>query len=381
MDFTKRIVELKNFMEKNRIDLSIIMDISNQYYVSGYEIRALTNYERPIVFIIEKNLTNLILPGLEENHAKAEAKADHLYVYYEHPEKASEGISYLEHLDKIISKYPKGTKIGVEINIIFGYLYNHLKMAGFEITDIGNKIAEMRSIKDSQEIDLLINAGKLVSLAVSESLKNAKEGISEMEFNDTGNKVIFKEATTKYPNSTLYHSAVCPSGLARAIMPHISSSTRKFQKGDICIHSRQVGLNGYHAECERTFFVGKPLNSKQEHAFNVIVEAQRAAIDFIRPGVAAKDVDLVARKIIQKAGYGEYAIHRLGHAIGLDNHETPYLRYDNDLILQEGMVFSIEPGIYIPGMGGFRHSDTVILTKNDSKLITEYPRELEKLIF
>jgi len=172
-----------------------------------------------------------------------------------------------------------------------------------------------------------------------------------------------------------------PLGLARVLMPHVLSSTRKFQKGDICIHSRAVGLNGYHAECERTFFIGKPSNSKQEHAFNIIVEAQRAAIDFIRPGVMAKDVDLIARKIIQKAGYGEYAIHRVGHAIGLGAHEKPYLRYDNDLVLQEGMVFSIEPGIYIPSVGAFRHSDTVVLTRSGSKLITEYPRELEKLIF
>jgi len=376
MDFTKRISELRNFMAENKIDLSIIMDPNNQYYLSGF--KALM-YSRPILLIIEKGLTNLIIPGLEENHAKNEAKADHLYVYYEHPEKAENEKSYLEHLNNLVLKYPKGLKIGAEFDVMSIQMADYFRDHDFEIVDIGKKITEMRSIKDSQETALLINAGKLVSLALSESLGNAKEGISEIEFDDIGNKVIFKEATTKYPNSTLDLFGMSPSGLSRVLMPHVFSSTRKFQKGDIVIHSRQVGLNGYHAECERTFFLGKPSNSKQEHAFNVIVEAQRAAIDFIRPGVTAKDVDLIARKIIQKAGYGEYAIHRVGHAIGLSAHERPYLRYDNNLVLKEGMVFSIEPGIYIPGIGSFRHSDTVILTKSSSKLITEYPRELERL--
>jgi len=378
MNYKKRILELRNFMAENKIDLSIIMDSNNQYYISGF--KALI-YSRPIVLIIGKSLVNLIIPGLEENHAKAEAKVDNLYVYYEHPEKAKNGKTYLQYLDKIISKYSKGTRIGGEFNVMSIEMADYFKDHDFEIVDIGKKITEMRFIKDAQETDLLINAGKLVSLALAESMKNANEGISEVEFDDIGNKVIFKEATTKYPNSTLDFFGMSPSGLARVLMPHVLSSTRKFQRGDIIIHSRQIGLNGYHAECERTFFIGKPSNSKQEHAFNIIVEAQRAAIDFIRPGVMAKDVDLIARKIIQKAGYGEYAIHRTGHGIGLGVHETPYLRYDNDLILQEGMVFSIEPGIYIPDIGAFRHSDTVILTKNGSKLITDYSRELEKLIF
>ncbi len=82
-----------------------------------------------------------------------------------------------------------------------------------------------------------------------------------------------------------------------------------------------------------------------------------------------------------ESGYAEYAIHRIGHGIGIGNHEEPYLRFDSDLVLEEGMVFSIEPGIYIPELGGFRHSDTVILTKDGNQLITDYPTELENLIF
>jgi len=259
-------------------------------------------------------------------------------------------------------------------------LGDHLKEHGYKLIYIGEKIAEMRSIKDEQEIELLIESGKLVSLALSESLRNARAGVSEIELDQFGNKALFEEAATRYPDSSLDYLVISPSGLVRTVMPHLFSNTRKLQGKDIVIHSRQVGLNGYRAECERTFFIGKP-NDKQTEVFNVVVNAQRAAIEKVQPGIKAKDVDMAARKIIQEAGYGEYCVHRTGHGLGLDLHEEPYLRFDSDLILKEGMVFSIEPGIYIPNVAGFRHSDTVLITENGAKVITDYPRELKDLIF
>lgn len=162
-------------------------------------------------------------------------------------------------------------------------------------------------------------------------------------------------------------------------MPHVFSNTRKLQKGDIVIHSRQVALNGYRAELERTVVLGG-LTDEQNNAFEAARAAQQAAVDFIRPGVTAAEVDDVSRQILKKAGFGDYAIHRVGHGIGISVHEEPSLRFDNNLVLEEGMVFTIEPGIFIPGVGGFRHSDTVVLTKNGNRLITEYPRDLPDLI-
>ena len=162
-------------------------------------------------------------------------------------------------------------------------------------------------------------------------------------------------------------------------MPHVFSNTRKYEENEIVLHSRQVGLNGYRAEIERTFFIGKP-SDKQKEVYKVMTEAQQVMLDTIKPGMTCGEIDKVARSVIQKAGYGQYSNHRCGHGIGLGLHEEPYLRYDNDLVLEENMSFSIEPGIYIPELGGFRHSDTVILTKNGSRKITNCKRELEDLI-
>ncbi len=112
-----------------------------------------------------------------------------------------------------------------------------------------------------------------------------------------------------------------------------------------------------------------------------MLEAQLAAIDALKPGVRAGDVDDVARTILKREGYGEYAVHRTGHGIGLSPHEEPYVRFDNDLILEKGMVFTIEPGIYIPNVGGFRHSDTVAITDDGCEWLTDYPNTLEALCF
>lgn len=373
----KRLLKLRNIMNENNLGLSIIMHPENQYYISGFKAII---YSRPILLIVKPDSTSLIVPGLEEKHVEAEAVVDETFVYYEHPERAESGISYMDHLGKIISTYKTGTRIGVELNAMPIDLANHLKDSGYELIDIGRKITEMRFIKDEKEVELLIEAGKLVSLALSVSLKNARVGISEIELDQFGNKALFEETAKRYPDSSLDYFVMSPSGLVRSIMPHVFSNTRKLQENDIVIHSRQVGLNGYRAECERTFFIGKPTD-KQKEVFNVAVEAQKVAMETIRPGIRAKEVDMAARKIIQKAGYGEYFIHRTGHGLGLGLHEEPYLRFDSDLLLQEGMVFSIEPGIYIPNIGGFRHSDTVIITKNGANVITDYPRELKDLMF
>jgi Xaa-Pro dipeptidase len=364
-------------MKENTLSMCIVTDVSNQYYISGF--KALL-YSRPIVLTVDCNETSLIIPSLEENHAAHQAEIDKLFIYFEHPERVNEGLSYLEHLDTILSTLKQGSTLGIEFHSMPTGLSNYLMNKGFKLFNISDKIKEMRYIKDEQELDLLVKSGELVSYALAESLNSAKAGMSEIELDAIGNKAFLTKVAVEQPNATVAGFAMTPSGLARTNMPHVFSNTRKFDAHEIIIHSRQVGLYDYHAECERTFFIGEP-SEEQRNAFMAMYESQQACLKFVKPGVTAKEVDKVGRDILTKAGYAEYAIHRIGHGIGIGSHEEPYLRFDSDLVLEVGMVFSIEPGIYIPGLGGFRHSDTVILTEDGNQLITEYPRELEQLIF
>src|SRR5699024_2432153 len=288
--------------------------------------------------------------------------------------------SSLEQLKLLLSKYPSGSKIGVDMDSISAKHANFIQQLGYEIVDVGEKIVEMRYIKDEEELELIKKAGELSNLAVTTSLNACREGITEIEIDAIGTNVLFEETAKKHPNSTLDLFSMSPSGTKRTTMPHVFSNTRKLQKGDIIIHSRQVSLNGYRAELERTIALGE-LTDDQKRGFEAAKVAQQKAIDFIKPGVTAAEVDEVSRNHLKQAGFVEYANHRVGHGIGISTQEETSLRIDNNLILKEGMVFTIEPGIFIPRIGGFRHSDTLILTKNGSKLITECPKELNDLTF
>lgn len=377
MNIKKRLETFRCFMSEKQIELSVIWEPDNQYYLSGF--RAIT-YSRPIVTLISHEGTELIVPGLEEVHAAEKAKVDKLYVYYEQIDMRHREVSYLDHLSRLLKKYPSGTKLGVEMEILPSSVSLYLEQFGFRLVDIGQKVVNMRAIKDEDEIERLKVAGKLSDYAIEESLKHVRAGISELEFDSYGDRLLLEIASAKYPEEIIgYENWTC-SGIKRSEMPHLYSSTRKFQEGDVVIHSRQVWFNGYRAENERTFFVGQP-SEKQKDLLKLAIEAQRVAMELIRPGITAREVDLASYEVFKKAGYGEYVNHRVGHGLGLSEHEEPYLRFDNELILQKGMVYTIEPGVYVPGLGGYRHSDTVILTKDGSYSITQYPREIDTLTF
>ena len=375
MDYKTRIANLRKIMQEKSLDAVLISNFENQYYFSG--LKAIT-YSRPILLLATKDEMSIVLPTLEENHAKHKTDADYLYVYHEVEGKDGEH-SYHAQVETLLKTINKGLQVGIEYDSLPTQITLMLKEAGLDYGNIEKEIVKMRAVKSEEEIKMIKESGKQVSHALKESVENVKSGMSELEMDYFGNEYLFKEVSKTYPDSTFDYFVMSPSGLGRTNMPHVFSNSRKLENQDIIIHSRQVGLNGYRAECERTMFIGEP-TEKQREVFNVMVEAQQAALDFIKVGVTAKEVNQQALDVIEKAGLQEYVVHRTGHGIGIGVHEEPSLRFDNDLKLEAGMVFCIEPGIYIPEVGGFRHSDTVVLEEDGTVLITEYPRDIESLI-
>lgn len=377
MDTSKRIKKLGNYMEEHSISAAFVFNPDHQFYLTGF--KALI-YSRPIIFHLQHGKSSMIVPGLEETHAKESGSIDDVLVYYEHPNAERVEKTHAEYIQVLAKQSPDGAKIGVDLSFIPGEILLSLQELGYQVVDIGAVIYKMRFVKDAEEIHMLEQAGQLVNLAVSKSLTRIGIGVTEMEIDAAGNTAVFEAASTQYPDAVLDLVVMSPSGLTRSIMPHVFSNTRKIEAGDVIIHSRQVGLNGYRAELERTVIVGKP-TAEQQRAFEAAMEAQQRAIDFIKPGVKLSEVDKAARQVFEKAGLEKFAIHRTGHGIGVSAHEQPFLRYDHHEIVEEGMAFSIEPGIYIPGVGGFRHSDTVLITSDGCRLITEYPHDMESLLY
>lgn len=161
-------------------------------------------------------------------------------------------------------------------------------------------------------------------------------------------------------------------------IPHAVFSPRKIKRGDVLVTEAGVEIGGYTSELERTVVIGK-WGHKERRYFDAMLRAQEAALDSFRPGVPCSRVDDAARRTVEAAGLSGALRHHVGHGIGIDGHEPPWLDPGETTIMKSGMVFSCEPGLYIPGLAGFRHSDTVEITSRGMDFITHYPRSLEEL--
>jgi Xaa-Pro aminopeptidase len=150
------------------------------------------------------------------------------------------------------------------------------------------------------------------------------------------------------------------------------------RKGDVLVTGAGADVAGYSAELERTMILGKP-TEKQKKYFEIMVKMQDAALSAYAPDVKCSEVDKATLKVARENGVTEYLLHHTGHGIGLEGHEPPWIDQGNHELLKPGMILSCEPGIYIPGFGGFRHSDTVLITEQGSEIITNYPRDLKSL--
>jgi Xaa-Pro aminopeptidase len=148
--------------------------------------------------------------------------------------------------------------------------------------------------------------------------------------------------------------------------------------GDVLVTGASADIGGYSCELERTLILGEP-TLKQRKYFEVMVKAQEAALTACSPGVKCSNIDRAAAKVFRKAGLSQLMRHHTGHGVGLEPHEPPWLDIGNDAVLKPGMIVSCEPGIYEPKFGGFRHSDTVLITKDGAEVMTYYPRDLEAL--
>lgn len=363
-------------MEERNVEASLILQPDDLFYLSGFKAII---YSRPFAYLVESDGLSMALPSLEEEHVRKEARADRFQIYHETPERIDRGSSFLAALDALVSPLRPSCRLGVEKGYLPLDLGRFLEEKGFVLVDVGRDIALARTVKEPKEIEAITLSGDLVSYALRASLERARPGMTEMELDLAGTSALFARVARDFPSATVDHFVMSPSGRERSAMQHVFSSTRALQLGDGVIHSRQVGLNGYRAECERTFFVGLA-DPFQRRCFAVMAEAQAAAVAAVRPGVRAGDVDGAARRVIDVAGFGEAFDHRTGHGIGVTSHEEPSLRFDNEVVLKEGMALSIEPGFYLRGRGGFRHSDTVIVTAGGARQVTSYPKDLESLV-
>lgn len=256
--------------------------------------------------------------------------------------------------------------------------FDHLNVSKFkglehifsgQFTDLTPLINQMRLIKSPDEIRKLLIAGSLADKAVQIGFDHISLDVCETDIIAQIEFGMKKQGIDKMSFETMVLTG------SNAANPHGIPAANKIENNHLLLFDLGVESKGYVSDMTRTVAVGQPDPFKKD-IYNICLEAQLTALDFIKPGVTAAQVDQAARAVIEKAGYGEYFNHRLGHGIGMSVHEFPSIMAGNDLVLEEGMCFSVEPGIYIPEKVGVRIEDCGYVTKNGFEVFTKTPKEL-----
>jgi len=282
---------------------------------------------------------------------------------------------WLEHEDPIETLAENIERLGLNGAIIslaedapWGWV-NRLKarLPAVHFVDASGYLSEVRMVKSQQELDWMRMACAITDRALEASFEQLHTGMTEnelasilaSEIQSLGGRVGF--------GLILFGE--------RAALPHGQPSDRKLEPGDAILVDTGAIVRGYYSDLTRTVFYGEPTD-RQKEIYEAVLQANMVAYDSVRPGIKCESLDEVARKVIEDAGYGEYFIHRLGHGIGLQGHERPYIVRNNGLELEPGMTFTIEPGIYIMGEIGVRVEDTVVCTTAGCESLTRFSREL-----
>ncbi|MEM2249388.1 MAG: Xaa-Pro peptidase family protein [Candidatus Bathyarchaeia archaeon] len=259
------------------------------------------------------------------------------------------------------------------------------KLPEAKFVNMADLVPKMLLIKSPAEIALIKESSKWANLAVSLLQEYITEGAwgvevalaASLDASGIMKKTLgtdFEPLRNIFPVSASFRGQI---GEMSAI-PHAIGTKRRIKSGDVVIAEASVEIGGYSCELERTMIIGKP-SAKQKRYFQVMVKAQEAAIQKIRDGAECSEVDKASINVFKKANLTHLIRHHTGHGLGLEGHEPPWLDLGNKEKLSAGMVVSCEPGIYETGFAGFRHSDTIPVTKDDCELLTYYPRNLESL--
>jgi Xaa-Pro dipeptidase len=357
-------------------------------YLTGFSYIAT---ERPAALVIpvEGEIT-FMGPLLEIDHIPLKTRLiKDIQTYFDYPGRRHP----IEHFARLLEDMGLANKrIGID-NLagaagIWGYsgppIAEELPKTNFVLAkDI---VQNMRLIKSEGEIELIRESAKWANLAHSLLQEYTAPGLWDFDVATTASheaSLIMKKTLGydyepqrwgRYPASAGFRGQV---GEMSAI-PHSMATRRYMKEGDVLVTGAGADVGGYSCELERTLILGKPTSKQQRH-FEVMLKAQEKAFEVIRPGTKCSSVDDATAKIFTQTGFGRLMRHHTGHGIGLDGHEPPWLDVGNDAVLRPGMVISCEPGIYEQGFGGFRHSDSILITKDGAEIITYYPRDLDSL--
>lgn len=365
-----RLEKVRTLMAQQNLDYYVSFDPVNIYYLTNF-----ANYvhERPFILVIPKKGTmKFLVPLLEKTHIESRAKCElELTHYFEFP--APQGENWFDRYHELIEK---DVRVGVESAMTLR-IYD--QTPGNKIkTDI---IDEVRLIKTEYEIGRNVHACKVINAGHKRLLKIIRPGMMLFELYNQVSGYLMAKVVGDMKNLNPLVSRV----MAVVLPPSLSYDPHNFT--DVFLKMEEGGphvsgvggqVDGYGVEIERSFFLGT-VPEKAKDPFDAMMEGRALAFEQAKPGANFSEIDVAVRKILKDRGYADKILHRTGHGLGITGHEGPYVAAGYDRKIEPGMIISIEPGIYIRELGGFRHSDTILITDDGNVSLTKAPETLEDL--
>ncbi|MCX5767639.1 MAG: Xaa-Pro peptidase family protein [Gemmatimonadetes bacterium] len=367
-----RLAKVRTHMATHSLDAYVAASPDNVFYLTNF-----ANYvhERPFLLVITPTgPLRFVAPKLEVPHVRSRVVgALEIVAYAEFP--ALAGGRWEDALRPLI---PSGARVGVESTCPL-QVYNAI--AGEKVCY--DAVDDARMVKTAYEIGRIAYAATLISETMQLMLRGAKPGFSLLQFAGGLQQMMMPRILADRPQTNM---------LATKLMgvfqpPSVSHDPHNFtnihmvmEPGGPHVAILNCTINGYAAEIERSFFVGAVPDAARK-PYEVMMAGRQLALELTVPGVRMSEVDRQVNALFRQAGYGDNLLHRCGHGIGVTGHEGPFLAEGDDRFIEPGMCFTIEPGIYIPGLGGFRHSDTVITTATGNVLLTQGSVALQDLTF
>jgi len=386
-EYKSRIEQVRRVLKKRNLHALYLTNTTSMFYLTGYSFIAT---ERPAALIIPVDgKITFIGPLLERDHIPMKTKfVEEIKTYVDYPGEKHPIEHFVGFLkDMGLAKKRIGIDNKAGASGMWGYRGPLItkKMREAKFVDMKDLVPSMRLVKSEAEISLIKESAKWANLAHALLQEYTAEGLWDVEIALTASheaSVIMKKALGP-DYEPMRRSSPVSAGFRGQVgemsaVPHSIATKRMIKKGDVLVTGAGADVGGYSCELERTMIVGKP-SQKQKRYFDVMVKAQEAAFETFKHGAKCSDIDKATINVFKKAGLMHLVLHHTGHGLGLEGHEPPWLDIGNNEPLRAGMVVSCEPGIYETGFAGFRHSDTVLITKDGAELITYYPRSLEEL--
>jgi len=383
-EYEERLAGLAEHLLERKLTGAVLFD---PYYVLYYAGFAFAPTERPIAFVLNaEGRGGMLVPRLEREHAQANASVDHVADYPEYPSETHP----TESLRELLEEMGVTGSFGADQDgypWVLGYRGPTLtELTGTTPERITGFVEDQMAVKSGAEIALIRESAKWGNLAHALLQRYTRPGLTETEVSwragaeathamldaigpiYRGQSLLFEGASAGY-RGQIGRNAAIPHSLANNIV---------FQEGDVLVTGASAPVWGYLSELERTMVIGPP-SPEQHELFEHVVALQDVAFEAIKPGALCSDVDRAVRAYYDEHDLWKYWKHHVGHCIGLRYHEGPFLDIGDDTEIKPGMVFTVEPGLYAAGLGGFRHSDTVAVTDDGIEFLTYYPRDLESL--